>query len=124
MAAPHSAQLNSEPADPEGRREHNLPAKSFVDALQQDPPVNGMNGNKVVNGTNGTDPVNGSEKNEDGKHTASVLRIVDTGAPETKGKEETRPEYDRQESNHEYSGAVCFLYASLMTDYLLPAGSR
>lgn len=111
MAAPHSAQLNSEPADPEGRKEQNLPAKSFVDAVQQEPPVNGVNGNKEVNGTNGSSVVNGLEENGEGKHTASVLRIVDTGAPERKEKEETRPEYDRQESNHEYSGAVCFLYA-------------
>jgi 2-acylglycerol O-acyltransferase 2 len=104
MAAPH--QLNPEPADPEARKELNLPSKSFVDAVQQEPPVNTVDGNKTINGVNGGSQVNGKEKNGD-KHMASVLRIVDTGAPDTKSKEESRPEYDRQESNHEYSGAVC-----------------
>jgi 2-acylglycerol O-acyltransferase 2 len=86
MAAPSAAPLNAEPAQPEERKKQHLSPKSYAEAVEQEPPANG------ANGSNG--------------HKASVLRIVDTGAPETKDKQEERPQFERQESKHEYSATV------------------
>lgn len=61
--------LNAEPADPQERKEQNLPPKSYVDAVEQSPDV---------------DSSNGVEHDEHVK----------------------RPDYDRQESSHEYSAQV------------------
>lgn len=104
-----------------------LPGKSYADAVEEGP-SDGVQGN-------GSAPeANGANANGNG-HTASVLRIVDTGADgkkegkkdkkETKktnkdgdedkandtdglNKENQRPPLtERQESKHEYSATVC-----------------
>ncbi|KAE8452187.1 hypothetical protein EG329_001654 [Mollisiaceae sp. DMI_Dod_QoI] len=105
MAAPTSAPLNAEPALPEERKQQHLSPKSYADAVEEAPPVNGTN--DTVN-NNGTKPSNKSaevsdSKDRDGKHKASVLRIVGTGAPETKEEQTERPQVERQQSKQEYS---------------------
>lgn len=108
MAAPSSTPLNAEPAQPEEREKQHLPPKSYADAVEQEPPANGTNRTNNSNGTKGTKGANGA--GDDGLkqtgHKASVLRIVDTDAPETKDKQEERPQIERQESKHEYFAAV------------------
>jgi hypothetical protein len=105
MAAPSAAPLNTEPAQPEVRKKQHLSPKSYADAVEQEPPANGAKGSNDPNGANG---VNGAEADDSKQtgHKASVLRIVDTGAPETKDKQEDRPQFERQESKHEYSATV------------------
>ena len=107
MAAPSAAPHNAEPALPGERKKQQLPPKSYADAVEQEPPANGTNGTNDANGTNVTNG-NGTEHDDSKQtgHMASVLRIVDTGAPETKDKQEGRPQFERQESKHEYSAAV------------------
>ena len=107
------APLNAEPALLEDRAKQQLPPKSYAAAVEEDTPaenairVNGANGvnGKAANGT--TDVSSGDAV---GQHQASVLRIVDTGMPAVEEKKENtkkeRPEYDRQESQHEYSATV------------------
>ena len=107
MASTASVPLNAEPSQPDEREKQHLDPKSYVDAVQEEPPVNG-------NGTNGTSAKSNNATSESewlkaSSHKASVLRIVDTGAEgkekETEKKGE-RPQYERQESKHKYSGAV------------------
>ncbi|TVY59409.1 Diacylglycerol O-acyltransferase 2A [Lachnellula suecica] len=99
-----SVPLSAEPSLPGDREKAHLEPKSYVDAVQEDAPVNG---NGATNGTNGT---KGNGSNGAVAHKASVLRIVDTGA-DVKEKEsqeekaEERPQFERQESKHEYSAA-------------------
>jgi len=109
MASTVSVPLNAEPSRPDERKQQHLEPKSYVDAVQEEPPVNGTNG---VN-TNGPNNVasNESEWMKPSPHKASVLRIVDTGA-DVKDKEtkqengNDRPQFERQESKQEYSAAV------------------
>ncbi len=117
MPSSNGALLNAEPALPEERKDQSLPPKSFADAVQQDPPVNGADGSNDINGTNEirkSTEVNSRNNGGDakpGQHTASVLRIVDTGVP---GKQETpqeRPEYDRKESQREFVATVCIHFS-------------
>lgn len=111
MAAP-SAPLNAEPANPVERKENHLPPKSYADAVEEESPVNGADGAADRNGTNGTGGRNavkgGKSANaiEETKHKAPVLRIVDTGAPDAKEKQEERPQVERQESKQEYTATV------------------
>ena len=110
-----SAPLNAAPALPEDREKQQLPPKSYANAVEEDAPAESAN---VVNGTNGTNGANGTSKHisddANGGHQASVLRIVDTVVPPTEDtkeekqeKSEERPQYERQESKHEYSATVC-----------------
>jgi 2-acylglycerol O-acyltransferase 2 len=112
MPAPASGPLNAEPTQPAERKEQQLPPKSYADAVEEGSPVNG------VDGSNSTGGANGNSKGANGTgHTAgepsklpdaaSVLRIVDTGAPGEKDTPETRPQIERQESQREYSATVC-----------------
>ncbi|THV52507.1 hypothetical protein BGAL_0077g00210 [Botrytis galanthina] len=103
--------LNSEPALPEEREKLHLPPKSYADAAEETPESrdDGRNENdeNKENGANGqTAPhANGLGKNGP-KHKVSVLRIVDTNSSDsTKSvdKQDTRPNFDRQESKREYS---------------------
>ncbi|TGO27415.1 hypothetical protein BPAE_0042g00280 [Botrytis paeoniae] len=103
--------LGSEPALPEVRKKLHLPPKSYADAAEETPesPDDGSNENdeNKENGVNGqTAPnTNGSGKNGP-QHKVSVLRIVDTNSSDsTKSvdKQDTRPNFDRQESKREYS---------------------
>ncbi|KAK0126242.1 diacylglycerol O-acyltransferase 1 [Cadophora gregata] len=109
MATLVSAPLNSEPANPEERKDNDLPPKSYADAVEDEAPTAATNGSKIMNGVNGAsgnNGVNGVSGARSGKHTASVLRIVDTGAPEKKDvkeKEGERPAIERQESKQEYT---------------------
>jgi 2-acylglycerol O-acyltransferase 2 len=109
MVSTASVPLNAEPSQPDEREKQHLVPKSYVDAVQEEPPVNG------TNGTNGTNS-NGNKVTSESEwlkpsptHKASVLRIVDTGADgkekETE-KEGERPQYERQESKNEYLAAV------------------
>jgi hypothetical protein len=112
MPATASAPLNAESADPEERKQLHLPPKSFADALVEDPPTNGTSDVNRVNGANRSNGTNGSsneEKDESAPHKASVLRIVNTVVAEAKGKQD-RPDLERQESQHEYSAAVRFIF--------------
>jgi 2-acylglycerol O-acyltransferase 2 len=110
------APLNAEPAQPEERKKQHLPPKSYANAVEEDPPVNSANvaaGGSAINGGNSMG-ANGANGVGDGNsksttHTASVLRIVDTGVPETKENKEERPQFERQESNQEYSAPVCIV---------------
>jgi 2-acylglycerol O-acyltransferase 2 len=126
MAALIATPLNAETALPDEREEQQLPPKSYADAVEQGPPKDGANGANVSNGTNGA---NGGGTGPDGSkqtgHMASVLRIVDTGAPQTADKQEERPQFERQESKHEYSATVG-LYSSCPHSTLLtpPKGPR
>ena len=115
MPAPSNAPLNAEPAGPEERNTQHLPLKSFVDAVVQDPPANGANG---INGTKGSNSkkglemtnglINGAE-DKSAPDKASVLRILDPDDAETREKQqEDRPQFERQESQHEYSATVRF----------------
>lgn len=109
MATTASAPLSAEPALPLQRREQHLPPKSYADAVEESIPANGHNGTDaegVKNGANTSSGINGSRDNgSEAGHTASVLRIVDTGsAPQQ--KQEERPDLPRQESKHEYSATV------------------
>jgi 2-acylglycerol O-acyltransferase 2 len=114
MPATASVPLNAESANPEERKKPHFPPKSFADALVEDSPTNGTSN---ANGANGADKPNGtngsSSEDRDGSapHKVSVLRIVETGAPEAKEKAE-RPDFERQESQHEYSAAVRSLFLS------------
>jgi len=111
MASNGSVSLNAEPSQPDVREKQHLEPKSYVDAVHEEPHVNG------TNGTNGT-TVRSKNTNSEAEwlnssshkaSVASVLRIVDTGA-DVKEKETAkggeRPQYERQESKVEYSGAV------------------
>jgi 2-acylglycerol O-acyltransferase 2 len=109
-----SAPLNAEPALPDERAREHLPPKSYVNAVEEDAPAEGaigFNGTNRSNGTtaNGSSNV-GSDHVKKG-HQASVLNIVNTGAPPAEEKKEEtkedRPPYERQESKHEYSATVC-----------------
>jgi hypothetical protein len=114
MPAMASAPLNAESANPEERKKLHLPPKSFADALVEDPPTNGTSNSNAVNGakeSNGTNGSSNEEKDKSAPHKASVLRIVDTGVPEAKEKQD-RPDFERQESQHEYSAAVRFIFLS------------
>ena len=107
MAATTAAPLNAKPAQSEERKKQHLPPKSYVDAVEETVPSEGSNGLKDANDSNGTSKINGA--NGVGDDGASVLRIVDPGAPETKETQAERPELERQESKHEYSATVCSL---------------
>jgi 2-acylglycerol O-acyltransferase 2 len=123
-----NAPLNANPALPEERAKQHLPSKSYADAVEEEAPKEISNG---VNGTNGTNAANGTNRastigsnDVKGGHQASVLRIVDTGASPVEEKkedkdimEETRPQYERQESQHEYSATVCSLRSVLRCHY-------
>ncbi|KAH7417127.1 diacylglycerol O-acyltransferase-like protein 2B [Cadophora sp. MPI-SDFR-AT-0126] len=105
MAPVDSAPLNAEPANPKEREESNLPPKSYADALEEEAPAAATNEDNITNGTKGANGSNGTN-GAGGKHTASVLRIVDTGAPEkedVKEQEGGRPPIERQESKQEYT---------------------
>jgi len=121
MAAANSAPLNDEPAQPEEREKQQLPPKSYADAVEQEPPAKGTNGKNDANGTLGS---NENRAEHDGSkqtgHKASVLRIVDTGAPDTNDKHGDRPQIERQESKHEYSATVCPNSLSLYSIHLQP----
>ncbi len=106
MAAPIKAPLNAEPADPAERMENDLPPKSYADAIQEEYPINGSNGTKSANGVNGTAGSPDSTNIGVAKHSASVLRIVETGVPDREGTPKERPLIDRQESRQEYSATV------------------
>ena len=119
MPATASAPLNAESAIPEERKNLHLPPKSFADALVEDPPTNGTSNANGINGvdkSNGTKVRNNEDKDKSAPHKASVLRIVDTGAPEAKEKPD-RPDFERQESQHEYSAAVSFFSPSQQETY-------
>jgi 2-acylglycerol O-acyltransferase 2 len=111
-----SAPLNAEPALPEDRAKQQLPPKSYTNAVEEDAPKEGANGVNGVNGANGASEYVGNDDVR-GDQKASVLRIVDTGAPvaeekKEEGKEEKteeRPQLGRQESKQEYSATVCYL---------------
>jgi 2-acylglycerol O-acyltransferase 2 len=119
MPATASAPLNAESAIPEERKKLHLPLKSFADALAKDPPTNGTSDVNEANGIGKSNGANGSsneDKDKSALHKASVLRIVGTGAPEAKEKPD-RPDFERQESQHEYSAAVCFFSLSQQETY-------
>jgi 2-acylglycerol O-acyltransferase 2 len=110
------ATLNAEPALPEEREKQHLPPKSYADAVEEEPPangVNGINGAKEMNGTdyetNGTNDA-GRDDAKSTAHTASVLKIVDTGAPAAEEKKQDRPQNERQQSKREYSATVCICF--------------
>ena len=103
------ASLNAEPALPDEREKQHLPPKSYKDAVEEEAPEQGgsqghVNGNGV-NGTHNTNGTNDNEEKAEG-HTPSVLRIVDTGSPVAETKANDRPQFERQESKHEYSATV------------------
>jgi len=114
--------LSAEPANAEEREQQNLPPKSYADAVEDESVVNGSKGNSITNGLNGTSTATGTNgtnsestaASELGKHAASVLRIVDTGAPDGNEKKESRPLVERQESQHEYSATVFLLACSVI----------
>jgi len=105
------ATLNAEPAAPEEREKHHLPPKSYADAVEEEPPVNGANGTNGMNGAS-HEEFNDSKSagdEEPAPHMASVLKIVGTGAsgaPDREEKKQDRPQYDRQESKSEFSATV------------------
>lgn len=99
MVAPNTAPLNGEPAKAEEREKKHLAPKSYADAVEQEPPSNAANETNDVNGAE-------DEGAKQPGHKTSVLRIVDTGALEMKDKPEERPQFERQESKHEYSATV------------------
>ncbi len=105
MAASISSPFSAEPADPIERLKLELPTKSYADAVEETLPGSdekAANGSEHVNGRNGTKPtaeVNG--------HTASVIRIVDTGAPETK-----QTLQEEEILKEEYSATVWYLLLS------------
>jgi 2-acylglycerol O-acyltransferase 2 len=104
MAAPTAAPLNAEPTLPEERKKQHLPPKSYADAVEEEPPASSING---ANSTNNSSGMNGvGDEGSKTAHMASVVRIIDTGAPDTKEKQEERPHFERQESKHEYSATV------------------
>ena len=118
------AALNAEPALPEDRKKQQLPPKSYANAVEEDAPAgvaNGVNGKKGLNGTttNGSSDVGSSDDVKKG-HQPSVLRIVGTGAPAVEERKEDakedRPQFERQESKHEYSATVFAVRFSLMDD--------
>lgn len=105
MVAPNTAPLNGELAKAEEHEKKHLAPKSYADALEQERPTNAAHGTNDVNGANG---MNGAEDEGAKKpgYKASVLRIVDTGALEMKDQPGERPQFERQESKHEYSATV------------------
>ncbi len=114
MAAPAGAPLSAQPARPEDRKQQHQPPKSYADAVEEEARVNGSNGADIVNGTSGAKQSTGAngtsseeaDQSKSTQHTASVLRIVDTGSDAEK-KDDERPKVERQESKHEYSATVC-----------------
>lgn len=93
-----SNQLNAEPSQPDDREKQQLPPKSYVDAVQQDPaestgkPVNGSNGETHSTAVDGIDEVHpnlqvNGDSNGNGPR-AAVLRIVPTNG-ESKTSETT-----------------------------------
>ncbi|PBP22663.1 diacylglycerol O-acyltransferase 2A [Diplocarpon rosae] len=108
MAALVSAPPNAESASPAERKEKGLPEKSYADAVQEEPRLGDTNGFEAPNKANGASTIdasvtsNGSNGTADAKHKASVLRIVDTGAPKIKEKRKDRPSIERQASKQEY----------------------
>jgi 2-acylglycerol O-acyltransferase 2 len=106
MAASISAPLSAEPVDPIKRSKLELPTKSYADAVEETIPGSDekeANGFEHANGTNGTKPnvgVNG--------HTASVIRIVDSGTSETK----QAPQDQEETLKEEYSATVWYLLHS------------
>lgn len=130
MAAVTSAPLNAEPANPVERKNHNLPQKSYADAVEEDAHIseeNGTNGTKEVNGTNGTNIQNRVNGTSNGAHTASVLRIMDTGAPEPTKKEE-KPEENQnpgsEDVTEEYSATVSCIWFRRIRQSLTAQGTR
>ncbi|CAL3962167.1 unnamed protein product [Diplocarpon coronariae] len=109
MAAPVSAPLTAEPATPVERKENGLSEKSYTDPVQEQPPVDVTNGIEAPDRPNGAGTTdasvtsNGSNGTAEAKHKASVLRIVDTGAPEIREKHDDRPSIERQVSKQEYT---------------------
>ena len=91
--------MSAEPALPEERRRAHLPPKSYAGAVEE-PAVNGANGVSKANDVNAA-----GDMEEETEKTASVLRIVDTGAPEETERAE-KPELERQQSQQEYSATV------------------
>lgn len=102
--------LNAEPSQPEQREQLELPPKSYADAVEEEPPVNGSSNENASNGIQNKSPhANGDKGGSSSglpKNAASVLRIVDTGAPEKKDSPDTRPQVGRRESKQEYSATV------------------
>lgn len=104
MAAPTSAPLSAEPAAPEERQKQQLPPKSYADVVEAEPHVNRTYGTAEINGANGDIKSTENNGTKDGEgERASVLRIVDTGAPGTEENEKERPQVERKESKQEYS---------------------
>ncbi len=102
--------LSAEPSLAEDREKVHLAPMSYADAVEDVPPtgdakkkngINGTNGAVVNGGTSGTTPLDSKPQQR-----AAVLKIVDTGAPETKGDQNERPQFKREESQREYSAAV------------------
>lgn len=115
MAAVESAPLSAEPANPSERKNQNLPPKSYADAVEEEAPSSNetkeTNGLKDTNGTNtnGTDESQESAETNglsNGKHTAPVLRIVDTGLKQEK-KEENKTNSGNEGTAEEYTATVC-----------------
>ena len=114
MPAPNSAPLNAEPAVPEERKQQQLPPKSYADAVEEEPPVNGnssVNGANGANGTDGSKQTNGATggavgQSELPKNAASVLRIVDTGVPVKEEPPTARPAVERKQSQQEFTATV------------------
>jgi 2-acylglycerol O-acyltransferase 2 len=86
--------LHAAPAEPEQRAKQNLPPKSYLDAVEQDFPAEDMD---IISNTDGVT----------GKKGASVLKIVNTGAPAAESKIQERPEIGREGSTYEYSAQAC-----------------
>lgn len=114
MATTARVPLNAEPSQPNEREKQHLEPKSYVDAVQEEPPANGTNGTSGTN-SKGSKVTTESEWLQPSPAKASVLRIVDTGADgkdvdmdTEKEKTESRPQFERQESKNEYSAAVMF----------------
>lgn len=110
MAAPPSAALNAEPANPGKRKEKKLkqkkrPEKSYADAVHEEPPAEGTKQSVRSNRANDSTD-DGSNGAGEAQHKASVLKIVDTGAPEAKDSPPTRPAVDRQASKVEFTATV------------------
>ncbi|CZT47382.1 related to diacylglycerol acyltransferase type 2a [Rhynchosporium secalis] len=109
MPATTSAPLNAEPANPEERQENHLPPKSYAYAVEEEAPKPEPNEAKAKNGKNDLNGITGTNGTGTGKHAAPVLRIVDTGAPAAKEKneekaiKEERPSVDRKVSQQEYT---------------------
>jgi len=109
MGNPKSAPLNAETSQPGERSKHHLAPKSYVDAVEEEPPVNSSNGTNGISNGSHDDTSATTPASKPSQHTASVLRIVDTGADAKETREnqaEKRPLFERGESTHEYTAAV------------------